>query len=116
MIIIFGILMALAVSFIVIKLADMNTDNSISSKISNFKRLPTVVKHEGFMEEKTYYATVDVTTGFLFKKTVERKVFKTIGHWKFLDTGKYCPGTQVEDLDASEKANKEWQEANSNQL
>lgn|SRR5574343_914300 len=116
MIIIFGILMALAVSFIVIKLADMNTDNSISSKVSNFKRLPTVVKHEGFMEEKTYYATVDVTTGFLFKKTVERKVFKTLGHWKFLDTGKYCPGTQVEDLDASEKANKEWQEANSNQL
>lgn len=114
MIIIFGILMALAVSFIVIKLADVNTDNSISSKISNFKRLPTVVKHEGFMEEKTYYATVDVTTGFVFKKTVERKVFKTHGHWKFLDTGKYCPGTQVEDLDASEKANMDWQEANSN--
>lgn len=112
MIIIFGILMALAVSFIVIKLADMNTDNSISSKVSNFKRLPTVVKHEGFMEEKTYYATVDVTTGFLFKKTVERKVFKTLGHWKFLDTGKYCPGTQVEDLDAADGAQNDLKLAN----
>ena len=113
MIMIFGILIPLATLAVVTKIADVTSDNMISSKVANFKRLPTVVKREGFMEEKTYYATVDVTTGFVFKKTVERKVFKTLGHWKFLDTGKYCPGTKVEDLDASEKANKEWQEANS---
>lgn len=112
MIIIFGILMLLTAAAIAIKLADIITDNSISSKISNFRRLPTVVKHEGFMEEKTYYATVDVTTGFLFKKTVERKVFKAIAYWKFLDTGKFCPGTQVEDLDEADNAQNDLKLAN----
>jgi len=64
------------------------------------------------LEEKTHYATIDVTTGFVFKKTVERKVFKTHIYWKFLDTGKFCPGTQVEDLDAADNAQNDLKLAN----
>jgi len=47
------------------------------------------------------YASVSVTTGMLWwKKTERRKIFKSASSlfWKFLDTGKYTPGFQVEAL------------------
>ncbi len=38
-----------------------------------------------------YSATVDVTTGFLFKKTETKEIFREYaGHWIFADNGEYC--------------------------
>jgi hypothetical protein len=65
--------------------------------LSNFTLLGTV----GTGLDKTFCAEVTVTTsGFLRKKLERRKVFRRAGgYWKFADTGKFCPGTQCEELE-----------------
>ena len=62
-----------------------------------------------------YEATVDVTTVtglWWFKKTTvqTRKVFKRHGYpcWRFLDTGEYTPGCQMEELAEVEMYKKGW--------
>lgn len=39
-----------------------------------------------------YLAEVDVTTGFIFKKTERKEIYKKHGcHWCFSESGKYTP-------------------------
>lgn len=47
-----------------------------------------------------YFADVSVTTGVLWwKKTERRKIRRAFaGAWHFVDTGKFTPGCQAEDL------------------
>jgi len=47
-----------------------------------------------------FYASVDVTTGILFWKKTERKeIYRKYGDtWCFVDTGKYTPSFQAEEL------------------
>lgn len=46
-----------------------------------------------------FKATVDVTTGFIFKKTLRREISKDYGsNWYFIDNGKFCPGFEVDEL------------------
>lgn len=47
-----------------------------------------------------YFASVDVETGFLFWKKKERKAIRRefAGHWHFVDTGKFTPDYEAEDL------------------
>ena len=52
-----------------------------------------------------FFATVDCTTGRIFKKTVTREIFKTyVGFWYFSDTGQYTPELCVERLSRSLEA------------
>lgn len=52
-------------------------------------------------------ASVDVTTGFIFKKTVRRQICKEPGlFWFFADTGEYTPCFQAENLASAYMANK----------
>ena len=68
-------------------------------KISNFKWLT-----QG--DVPTRLASVDVTTGCLWwRKTETRKVYQNhySSFWRWLDSGKFTPGTEVETLaDAAE--------------
>jgi len=50
-----------------------------------------------------FYASVDVTTGFLFWKKTERKeICRKYGEtWFFVDTGKYTPSFQVKLIKSS---------------
>lgn len=44
-----------------------------------------------------YIAEVDVTTGFIFKKTERKKIYRDYaGLWCFVDTGIYVPEFLVE--------------------
>ncbi len=65
-------------------------------KISNFKASGP------WAEDQTHrFATIDVTTGFLWwKKTVERQVYKEkySVFWKFVSNGVLTPGFAVEAL------------------
>lgn len=46
-----------------------------------------------------FTAVVSVTTGLFFKKTQDKEVFKEYGgFWFFVDSGKFTPNTDVEDL------------------
>lgn len=45
------------------------------------------------------YATVDVTTGFwLWKRTCTYTAINDNIYWRFMGTGEFTPGTQMEDL------------------
>ena len=66
-------------------------------KFSNF----TLDKTEGNSPTSwVYRASVDVETGMLFWKKKERKTIRReyCGHWHFVDTGKFTPGYDVEEL------------------
>ena len=66
-------------------------------KLSNFE----LEKTEGdSLENRKYFALVDVTTGFLFwKKTSRVQIFrKYAGYWFFVSTGEYTPEYQAERL------------------
>jgi len=71
-------------------------------KLSNFKLVKTTKRDH----VETYFGTVDCTTGILWmKKTETREVFRELaGFWSFADTGKFTPGTQVEELARAYKA------------
>jgi hypothetical protein len=47
-----------------------------------------------------YFADVDVTTGALWWKKTERKGIRReyVGSWNFVETGKFTPGQQAEEL------------------
>lgn len=66
-------------------------------QLSNFKLEKTEGKNN--LDWK-FFASVDVTTGFLFWKKTERKqICREWGlHYFFTDTGKYTPDTQAEEL------------------
>ena len=66
-------------------------------KFSNFKL--TEMKGTTAIN-KEFFATVDVETGVLFwKRKSTRKIRRVYGgFWHFVDTGKYTPNYQVEDL------------------
>jgi hypothetical protein len=66
-------------------------------KLSNFKLTETKGKNALDLQ---YFATVDVTTGFLFwKKTRTRTIRREYaGYWHFTDDGKFTPGLQAETL------------------
>ena len=68
-------------------------------KISNFKIISTK-KGLDIFSPKTIIAEVDITTGIWpFKKTkVKQVVNDGIGYWFFLDTGKFTPSYDVEEL------------------
>jgi hypothetical protein len=53
-----------------------------------------------------YYASVSVETGFLWWKRTERRDIHRnyVGHWYFVDTGKFTPGFQAEELERAHKA------------
>lgn len=53
-----------------------------------------------------YFADVSVTTGALWwKKTECRKIHRNYaGSWHFVDTGKFTPGFQAEELERAYKA------------
>lgn len=72
-------------------------------KISNFKLLKT--KGSSALNW-VYYAEVDVTTGWwLWKKTETVKVFRPYGEfYRFLDSGKFTPGYELENLAAAWQA------------
>ena len=44
-------------------------------------------------------ATVDVESGFLFKKVETKKIFKKFVYWQFFDSGMYTDGSAVERLE-----------------
>lgn len=72
-------------------------------KISNFKKTESILtKPHGNPNLWTMETgTVDITTGFLWWRKVEtKKVFKEplSPNWRFLDTGKFTPGYEVEAL------------------
>lgn len=64
-------------------------------KISNFIYEGKI--NGGTFEQKEF-ASVDVTTGVLFKKTVRRRICLINANWFFVDTGCFTPGYQAEDL------------------
>lgn len=53
-----------------------------------------------------YFADVTVTTGALWWKRIERRKIRRQypQYWCFVDTGKYTPGTQAEELERSYRA------------
>jgi hypothetical protein len=53
-----------------------------------------------------YFASVDVETGFLFWKRMERKMIRRefAGYWHFVDSGEMTPYHQAETLARSWKA------------
>lgn len=59
-----------------------------------------------------YFADVSVTTGMLWWKKVERRKIhrKFIGLWRFVDTGKYTPLFQAEELENAYEATKTLEE------
>ena len=66
-------------------------------KFSNFKlEARTGARYSDYV----FFASVDVTTGFLFWKKTERKnISRKIGdYWFFVENGKFTPGFQVEEL------------------
>jgi hypothetical protein len=71
-------------------------------RLSNFKMVSEVTLGPPiFRMVESQRAEVDVTTGFLFwKKTVRRQILRKSdwGNFFFTDTGRYCPGTQSEQL------------------
>lgn len=72
-------------------------------KFSNFR----MIEEKGTNAlDTTFLAEVDVTTGILWwKKTECRKVFKEYaGFWYFVDTGKFTPGIEIENLYRAYKA------------
>ena len=78
-------------------------------KLSNFEMKGTA----GSGLDKTFYAYVDVTTGFLWWKITRRvEIFKKYPAicWRFLDTGKWTPGCQAENLEEvwEAKSRKSW--------
>ena len=69
-------------------------------KFSNFRALPPA-------GDGTKYALVDMTTGALFwKRTREVQVFKGLysAYWRFLGSGTFVPGYEVEDLEIAYRA------------
>lgn len=64
-------------------------------KISNFVYLEKTGKN---VFDAVYYANVDVTTGFFFKKTETRKIAKDFVNWYFVDSGEFTPMFDVETL------------------
>ena len=74
-------------------------------KVENFE--PTGVDRRKIREigtEVTVYATVDVTTGFIFKKTRKVEVYRLDSHWRYLETGDFTDGRLVENLASSYEA------------
>jgi len=68
-------------------------------KISNFQMVKVVAMGSGLSSTLLIKATVDVTTGVIFKKTVTRSVFsKNRITWRFLHNGELTPGYCVENL------------------
>jgi len=67
-------------------------------KISNFRLTGTHVGR--YKMDKEFYATVDVETGYLWwKKTQEFEIRRSYGrHWYFVETGRYTPFYDVEEL------------------
>jgi hypothetical protein len=66
-------------------------------KLSEFVLTHTKGKSPTDLE---YFADVSVTTGLLWwKKTERRKIRREYcGEWHFVDTGKFTPGSQAEEL------------------
>ena len=66
-------------------------------KFSNFK---LEARAGQSYSDYVFYASVDVTTGFLFWKKTERKnIYREYGkNWFFVESGKFTPGFQVEEL------------------
>jgi hypothetical protein len=50
------------------------------------------------VEGRSNTATIDYTTWRPFKRTVVRHVTKRNAFWRFIDTGEFTPGDQVENL------------------
>lgn len=77
-------------------------------KLSNFQLLET----KGAPLCREFLAEVDVTTGFWFwQKTQRVKIFREFaGSWYFVDSGKFTPEFQAEELARAWKA-KTGQEA-----
>jgi hypothetical protein len=98
-----GLIIAILIPFVMLTIVDRFSDHMISSRFSNFKRLDSV-KSSSY--NTTEFAEIDHHTGFIFRKTKTRKIFKEHTFWKFLDTGKFTSGFKVDDLDAAEKAQK----------
>lgn len=69
-------------------------------KLSNFKFLKEVPLNR-YGDSKRIYAEVTYNTGYLWwKETGIKIVFKEtpLNHRKFVDSGKYTPGFQVEEM------------------
>ena len=66
-------------------------------QLSNF----VLIRTEGSSPSNySFFAEVDVETGFLFWKKKERKQIAKdfAGQWAFVDTGQYTPGWQAQEL------------------
>lgn len=72
-------------------------------QLSNFALTQTKWKSPIDFE---YFAEVDVTTGALWWKKTERKEIRReyAGSWHFVETGKFTPGHQAEELERAWKA------------
>lgn len=72
-------------------------------KLSNFKL--TATKGTGPLDWE-FFASVIVTTGVLWWKKERAKMIRRdyAGNWHFVDTGKFTPGFQAEDLARSWQA------------
>lgn len=86
-------------------------------KITNFKFLETIKRRFGAIVEKHDFATVDVTTTqgiwpFNTEVTETKQVFRRDScHWRFMDTGRFCPDSVVENLYNSYVAKQVFDEA-----
>jgi hypothetical protein len=70
-------------------------------RLSRFRILKTV----GGTTD-TVFAEITVETGrWLWKKEQSRVIFKDSLYWRFLDTGEFTPGTEVESMHSACKAN-----------
>lgn len=64
-------------------------------KLSDFEIIDDVSNGK----ETVVLAEVTVTKGFLFWKTTERAtIFTDNYYWRFVDTGRFTPDSQAEDL------------------
>ena len=63
-------------------------------KISNFN---LIERNGTSYSDYTFKATVEVETGFIFKKKVRRTIYKEFAkYWVFADTGEYTPDFEAE--------------------
>lgn len=71
-------------------------------KIENFN---LIERRDKSVSSFKYIAEVDVTTGFIFKRTERKKICKGFGgYWFFADTGKHTPGFLAEEAERAFEA------------
>lgn len=80
-------------------------------KLKNFRNLTTKVVKNGWATDTYHYATVEIHKRgfwpFVKPSVVQVGVFRKFPmHWRFLDTGDFCPGYSVENMYEAYEASK----------